>query len=236
MCVLLIGIGVHPDHHLFVAANRDELLVRPSAAPQIHTWNGLRVLAPRDVQAGGTWEGINETGLVVVITNRPDGDFDAARPSRGALCREALGCPSAARVRDWIEGAVRSRRYNSFNLFHADARAAYVTSWNGALHSQPLDTGVHVLSNLHPLGELDVPEVRRLPRDAAALRARFVGVLASHRPRDARDFRICKHGEHYGTVSSSLLYTTRAAGAVLEYATGAPCRAAFEGFELAAPP
>ena len=235
MCVLLIGVDVHPDHRLIVAANRDELLSRASEPPRVHQWNGYRVLAPRDVQAGGTWEGISETGLFVVITNRPDGDFDPTRPSRGELCRGALTRTSANAVRDWIEDEVRSRRYNSFNLFYADARATYVASWNGTLNNQSLGAGVHVLSNLHPLGELDIPEVRELPDDAAAVRVRFVEVLASHRARDARNFRICKHGTRYGTVSSSLLYSTVGGGAVLEHAAGAPCRTAFETFQLDAP-
>jgi len=234
VCVLLIGLDVNPEHRLIVAANRDEQLARPSERPRVHRWGGYRVLAPRDAQAGGTWEGVSETGLLAVITNRPDGDFDAARPSRGAVCREALEQPNVEAVRRWLENAVRSRRYNSFNLFYADPHAAYVSSWNGALRSQRLDAGVHVLSNLHPLGVLDLPELRQLPENAAALRARLLQVLASHEPRDVDDFRICKHGANYGTVSSSLLYLTLDGGAVLEHAAGAPCRTAFQRLEFRA--
>jgi uncharacterized protein with NRDE domain len=129
---------------------------------------------------------------------------------------------------------VRTRHFNSFNLFYADTRAAFVSSWNGAaLRAQSLGPGTHVLSNLHALGELRVPELGKLPSDAEALRTHFVDVLASHQPRDGGDFRICKHGERYGTVSSSLIYTTPDGGAVLEHAQGAPCSTQYETHRLA---
>lgn len=232
VCVLVIGIDVDPRKRLMVAANRDELYARPASGPEVHVWNGRRVLAPRDLQAGGTWTGVSETGLVVVITNRPDGDYDAERASRGALCREALGQPSAQDVDEWIRRVVHTRRFNSFNFFYADAHASFVASWNGTLRVQSLGAGTHVLSNLHALGELRIPELDALPADAGPLRTHFVDVLASHEPRDGGDFRICKHGERYGTVSSSLIYTTPDGAAVLEHAPGAPCVTPFATYRL----
>ncbi len=232
MCVLVIGIDVDPQHRLVVAANRDEQYARPATAPRVHKFHDMHMLAPRDAQAGGTWEGIHESGLIVVITNRPDGDFKPQRVSRGLLCLEALELGRACAVRDWIEDAVRTARYNSFNLFYADTRAAFVSSWNGELTTQPLERGTHVLSNLHGLGELGVPELDGMPHGEQPARALFTDVLASHAPRDANDFRICKHGDRYGTVSSSLLYTDADGSAVLEHAPGPPCTTAYQTFRL----
>lgn len=233
MCVLLIAIDMHPERRLMVAANRDEQYARPATVPRVHEAGDMRMLAPRDVQAGGTWEGVHESGLIVVITNRPDGDCDPQRASRGQLCLEALEQGRAVAVREWIEAAVRTTRYNSFNLFYADARAAFVSSWNGTLHTQVLTGGTHALSNLHGLGALQIPEFNAPIADEPALRAGFIDILASHEPRDARDFRICKHGARYGTVSSSLLYTDTDGSAVLEHADGPPCTTAYRTFRLA---
>ncbi len=77
-----------------------------------------------------------------------------------------------------------------------------------------------------------MPELDGLAAGASDLRERLIGVLSSHEPRNGGDFRICKHGERYGTVSSSLLYAPPAAGGVLEYAAGPPCATAFETFLL----
>ena len=71
-----------------MAANRDEFLARPADPPE-RSADG-RWLAPRDRQAGGTWLGVNATGLFVGVTNRSAGPRDPARRSRGLLVLDAL--------------------------------------------------------------------------------------------------------------------------------------------------
>ncbi|MFQ5600721.1 MAG: NRDE family protein [Candidatus Krumholzibacteriia bacterium] len=230
MCVLVIALGLRDDLPLVVAANRDESYDRAATPPEIVELAGRRALLPRDLRAGGTWEGLTESGLVVVITNRPDGDFEADRPSRGNLCRTALAQPDAHAVRRHLESELERTRYNSFNLFYADDRAAFISSWNGELHTIELGRGAHVLSNEHGLGELYVPELDRLQDAAtlATLRCELVAILGSHDTRDANGFMICKHGERYGTVSSSLIFRSRTGDFVFEHASGPPCTTGFE--------
>jgi hypothetical protein len=235
VCVLIIALGLRDDAGLVVAANRDEAYDRPASPPEAGSVGGRRVLFPRDLQAGGTWEGMSESGLAVVITNRPDGTFDPQRPSRGLLCREALGQPDAAAVSRFLESEVGRLRYNSFNLFYADQHSARVSSWNGELTTVELRPGTHVLSNDHPLGSLQLPELRALPRqNPAELRAALVKLQGSHDDRDATGFRICKHGEKHGTVSASLLYWLADGTGILEHAPGPPCRTPFVTHALAA--
>jgi len=63
MCLAIVALDAHPAFALVIAANRDEFHARPAApaawgaAPPFH-----RILAGRDLQAGGTWLGIRRDG------------------------------------------------------------------------------------------------------------------------------------------------------------------------------
>lgn len=54
----------------FITSNRDEHISRPMAMqPEEGTINSIKVLFPKDPQAGGTWFAINEFGVVAVLLN-----------------------------------------------------------------------------------------------------------------------------------------------------------------------
>ncbi len=70
------------DYPLVVAANRDEFYHRPSTSPTAICSDPL-IVAPRDLEAGGTWFGVNGKGLVAAITNIPDRNaIGSRRPAR----------------------------------------------------------------------------------------------------------------------------------------------------------
>lgn len=229
MCLLLAAWRRRADLPLVLAANRDEAYDRPFSDPEPWRFGESWALAPRDLRAGGTWLGVESHGLVVAITNRRDGDHDPERPSRGALCRAALGRGSAAEVARWLSGELRRRRTNSFNLLFADRCQAFVARWNGALRTLPLPPGVHALSNEHGLGELELPgpAADTWGLEEPKLRIRLAAFLASHEALDAGGFRICKHGAQHGTVSAALVLLPAEGAPVLHWAPGPPCRAAF---------
>lgn len=235
VCVLLISWRQRTDLPLVVAANRDEAYARPSTVPERIRAAGGTGLAPRDGVAGGTWIGIAPKGLVVAITNRRDGDFDARRPSRGDLCRRALEQPDAASVHEFLKGATADRRTNSFNLFFADRRRAVVTSWNGALATLELQPGIYVLSNEHGFGEVEAPRFAALVDERielVALRDALRSFLVQHEPEPRSGLVICKHGKLHGTVSSTLVFLPRDGPAWIEHAPGPPCRTAFTRYAL----
>ena len=66
MCTLALYFQVFPQYPLVVAANRDESLARPSAAP-VQLWPAPWVYGGQDLHAGGTWLGINERSVVAAI-------------------------------------------------------------------------------------------------------------------------------------------------------------------------
>src|SRR5919106_1197476 len=95
MCTLGLYFRVFPGYPIVTAANRDEVVTRPSAPPT-QLWSAPRIWAGQDLLAGGTWFGINEHGVVAGILNRQASyPPDPRRRSRGLLCFNALKYPSA---------------------------------------------------------------------------------------------------------------------------------------------
>ena len=68
MCLIFVAHGVRDDYPLVVAANRDEFHSRAASAATF--WSDApNVLAGRDLQAGGTWLGVDNRGRFSAITN-----------------------------------------------------------------------------------------------------------------------------------------------------------------------
>lgn len=78
----------------FITSNRDEHIARPSALePKEEVINGVRVIFPKDPQAGGSWFAFNENGLVVVLLNGAFENHKRKLPyekSRGVLLLEVV--------------------------------------------------------------------------------------------------------------------------------------------------
>jgi uncharacterized protein with NRDE domain len=73
MCTLIALHRCVPGKPLVIAANRDEFLARPAEGPALRMRGSGPILAPLDLEAGGTWLGLNARGVFVGLTNlRPD--------------------------------------------------------------------------------------------------------------------------------------------------------------------
>ena len=120
MC--LIAWNWQPDSAtpLLLIGNRDEFYARPAQA--MHWWEGEQVLAGKDLQAGGTWLGLNRRGHLAVLTNyRSPGTQRDDAPSRGALVAGFLS--GSLGVEEYLaELATSAHRYNPFNLLLFDGR------------------------------------------------------------------------------------------------------------------
>src|ERR1700693_3210884 len=90
MCTLAIYFRATRDCPVVIAANRDEFLERPAGDPTTLLENP-HVVGGKDLNAGGTWLGISEHGIVAGLLNRraENGGNPDAR-SRGLLCLDAL--------------------------------------------------------------------------------------------------------------------------------------------------
>lgn len=246
MCTLAIYYQCSPVFPVVIAANRDEFYERPTSEPNVLTHDPW-VVAGQDLQAGGTWFGVNQHRMVVGILNRrTDVGPDPTRGSRGLLCLQALQRSSPDEAIDWIAGCSPGG-FNPFNLLVASAVDAYVVTNDGsAFSTTKLSNGLHLLTNLN-LNDPTCPRIatsHRLLADVpipatldSQATERFLTalqrVLASHdvpldpRARNLTD-TLCIHSPAYGTRSSSIVLIPPAP-TTLQYwhAPGAPCRTAF---------
>tara|TARA_B100000446_G_scaffold83698_1_gene78989 strand:- start:448 stop:1212 length:765 start_codon:yes stop_codon:yes gene_type:complete len=144
MCLIVFALQQHPDYPLIVAANRDEFFQRPTAAADF--WQDQPdILAGRDLQAGGSWLGINRQGQFAAVTNVRNGAEPQDRPgSRGELVTHGLTLPQDEAL-DTIEQ--RKDHYNGFNFLCGNAEQLHYASNRGDEFQRPLDAGVYGLSN-----------------------------------------------------------------------------------------
>ncbi len=150
MC--LIAFQWQPDgpRPLVLAANRDEFYERPTAP--LAWWEGDRILAGRDLRAGGTWLGVTRQGRLAALTNHRDpAQAKPDRASRGLLPVAFLnGDLNARTFLDQL--GTQAERYNPFNLLLFDGKDLLgYESRHAAL--VPFGPGIHAVSN----GDFDEP-------------------------------------------------------------------------------
>jgi uncharacterized protein with NRDE domain len=240
VCTLVIAWQVFADTPVAVAANRDELVDRPSVPPaQLDDDPGI--VAPRDEEAGGTWIGYNEHGVFVGITNRwTDAELTGER-SRGLLVRDALRHESAEDAVRHVERELDGRRYEGFNLVVADAAAALFVEWDGGRRVWNFDPGVHVVVNVGVDGRYEIPDVRTEAAERQAANADRVRTELQPDPGETsrewldraaavvgdHEYGVCIHGDGFGTRSSSLIRLAPN-GTTYEFADGPPCETTYE--------
>ncbi|QLE83734.1 NRDE family protein [Shewanella sp. Scap07] len=147
MCILFVAYQVHPDYPLIVCANRDEFHHRPTQG--LHLWQQPQgIIAGKDLEAGGTWLGVNQQGEFAALTNirAPELQQQDMR-SRGDLVLNAL---DSQQPFDQLWLTQHSEQYNPFNLvFEQHDQLMCYNSVSQT--SSPLSRGFHAISN----GELD---------------------------------------------------------------------------------
>jgi hypothetical protein len=239
MCTLVLS--VEGEGRFWLAANRDESLVRPATPPR--RWPDEDFVAPRDEVGGGTWLGLNTHGLFVGVTNRFGAPKDETRHSRGQLVVEALRSKSAAALHASLAG-LGADRFNAFHLAYSDGVDCFVTWSDGqVLKQEAFGPGLHVFT------ERSFKAVPLLPGAQASgepERVRFIRaqlkelgprpsaqqlqtLLGTHRP-DAPLDSPCVHLPDfgYGTRSSLVLFKAReVAQSDWRWAEGPPDRTPF---------
>ncbi len=243
MCTLALYLHVFPEFPVVIAANRDEFLARPAAAPVVLSEHPL-VVGGKDLRAGGTWLAINEFGLVAGLLNRrSDAAPDPDRRSRGLLCLDALKHGTVDEALRFVV-AEDPERYNPFNLLLASREAAAVAhNRHGRIDATRLSRGTHLLTNLD-VDDFECPRIsrsfsrfaalaeeREITADPPAMRRRLAALLSDHStqldPRTGRPNSLCLHMGDYGTRESSLIFLS-AGGRVEHYfAPGSPCTTAY---------
>jgi hypothetical protein len=227
MCILVISYGALADAPVLFAANREERFDRAALPPHLQPGRP-QVLCGIDREAGGTWLGVNEHGLLVAVTNRPREAAPARPPSRGQLCRDLLDCRSAAAAAGRALEALGTGAYAGANYVCLDRDAGYAVHGGDRVERRPIAPGWHVMAN----GDLDDPDDGRL-----ALARRMIGAEPPESVADfiARTAAVCGHEgiivrhDDRGTVSADQVAVTASPGdAVYRHAPGPPDRRAYE--------
>ena len=240
VCTVILGWQLWPEAPVFVAANRDELLARPSDPPLLLTddpprWGG------RDRLAGGTWLAVDPGGRVAAVTNRHPGGRpaarDATRSSRGDLPLQML---QADDTQAWaLASELDARRYNPVNVLYASPTAAWSVSLDDVIGRREtlLSPGVHVLTEQDVDDPTDaktqaIGAAARAAASSAAARAAASSAASAGDLLDAwrqilkgheaasGGTPACIHGDLHGTVSSASVVVTASDDEDGRYAVG----------------
>ncbi|MEP6571334.1 MAG: NRDE family protein [Gemmatimonadota bacterium] len=215
--------------------SRDERRDRmPAIAPSEGMSRGIRFLAPRDPDAGGTWIGVNERGVTLAMLNRYDvSPLDSREPnpvagsvSRGLLLAGLLDVESESVVDARLRGAELGI-YRPFTLVVFAAGAIpQVREWDGQALSSSWVEGAGLAAASSSAGA-----------DVAAQRASLFGARAAQEGRLTADLlerlhrahvpdrgavSVCMHRAEAVTVSFSRV-TVTGCSAAFGYSAGSPC-------------
>ncbi len=143
MCLILFAYRVRADAPLIVAANRDEFYARPTEAARF--WpTSPTILAGRDLQAGGTWLGVDVRGRFAAVTNFAEEPPAQLPPgSRGELTAGFLHADSSAM--DYAR-TITGSRYRGFSLLLFDGTELVCVSNRAETHR--VEPGIHGLANV----------------------------------------------------------------------------------------
>lgn len=207
MCLLIVMNGVAAGFPILVASNRDELRARRSSPPGLFLGERRRILSPRDLEAGGTWIGVNDRRMFAGLTNIAGQEPVPGAPTRGALPHVALDADDLDAAVGAVRQVVDARPHNAFQLAIADGRqTAVLVHRDGVFDETRVHEPVAVLSNEHRLGELRLPGVEPALAPGLTVEERLDALAPVLLDRgESSGHRILKKGGAYGTVSSSLI-------------------------------
>lgn len=144
MCLIAFAWHAHPRWRLLLAGNRDEFHARPSAA--LARWADAPIIGGRDLEAGGTWLGVTDSGRCCVVTNVRDPRDPQHGVSRGMLVNDfLLGGEDAPRHAQTLLHTAAD--YRPFNLLTFDASEGFYLGNRPQPRMQAITPGIHGLSN-----------------------------------------------------------------------------------------
>lgn len=256
MCTLVILRRPGHPWPVVIGANRDEMAERPWRPPGRHWADRPEVVAGLDLEAGGSWLGVNDHGVAAAVLNRRHSLGPApGKRSRGELVLDALDHADAVAAAEAL-AELDPRAWRPFNLIVADDRDAYWIRGTGeagppVVGVRPVPEGVSMIASddLNDTGHPRLARYLPLFRAAAAPEpdradyAAWEALLSSADPEPeagataAMSFRL---DSGYGTSSASLIALPSTAAAepprpVWRFAYGRPDTAPFRPLDLGPP-
>ncbi len=215
MCTVVILRRPDHDWPLLIGANRDEMKDRSWKEPARHWNDRTHVMAGIDEQAGGTWLGVNDDGVMACVLNRFGtlGSHPDFR-SRGELPLEALDHAEAEIAAESFDD-INPEAYRPFNMVIADYQTAWWIKNDGmAVQIEEIGEGVSMIS-AHDLNDQKSERIKlHLPRFRSAPAPEpdqddwmtWIALMGSRKSAsDARGAMQIETDTGFETVSSSLI-------------------------------
>ena len=234
MCSLIVLRGISSEHPLIIAANRDGQVTRKASPPGIWLGERRRVLSPRARVAAGTWLGVNDLGCFAGLTNVYGDAAVAGAPSRGHLPHIALDHDCLDDGVDAVLSLVGREPHSSFQLVVADRdRIVVIRHAAGEVACQEWSGPALSITNEHAAGEWSPRYLEPALAPGLELSARLNALAVTVKDRGGEGHHtVCKHGDTYATVSSSLIAVPAdgVAGLSWLYAPGPPGAARYRDY------
>ena len=232
MCLLVVLYLVVDDAPILIAANREERFDRPTLPPRIYR-GPPRYVCGLDLQADGTWLGVNEHRLFVAVTNRARPGLTANPRSRGLLCRDLLACTTARKATAMARTALSDGSYAGANYVCLDPGYGAAVYGGRNISVVEITPGLHMLTD----GDLDDPEDRRQSQARRLLETAGTTATSSVAGFLETTAIVCAHkgvvvrAADSGTVSADqVAVTTAGRDAVYRHTPGPPDRLEFDDF------
>ena len=210
--------------------NRDELRSRrPAEPPRTDERDGVRVLAPRDGDHGGTWLAVNAHGVTVGMVNGYPPDCPPApqpgKRSRGLLLLDLATSATTAAVRARL-AEISLADYAAFTLVAFGRGEPVIAAlWDRVrLTWRPAPVTMPLCSSSHRTAEVEASRravFARCPPAAGSPETWLPAYHAGHVP-ERGAFSVCMHRDDAQTVSYSHVVVD-AARATFAYQPGPPC-------------
>lgn len=162
MCTVTLIPSPGHEKGFILTSNRDEAAGRKAFAPHFYSEMGIKMLYPKDTEAGGTWIGLSERCRLICLLN---GGFEnhtrreKYRKSRGVVVKELLAAPDVFSELDNYDFT----NIEPFTLIIADWKADRLFAefvWDGGeKYLKMLAEGPHVWSS-SPLYDNDMKDLR----------------------------------------------------------------------------
>lgn len=127
MCTLSL---FKSDQSLIVTMNRDESRERLEAGIKEREVSNIKQLFPVDGLAGGTWFGINDSGVVMALLNRYQAQHVSNPITRGKIIPNCLSRGSYNNIFEHLNHQSFAE-FNPFDLFLMCLDSCHQFSWDG---------------------------------------------------------------------------------------------------------
>jgi len=227
MCTVSWLFNTH-GYELFF--NRDELNCRQRAQPpKIKQLQNTRVIAPTDVDAGGTWISVNEHGLTLCLLNNYAAQAQMEKQnwiSRGLLVKKLSHFTDTESLLAHFK-TIALPLYRPFNLLMLSLSChIWQLSWNGVELRIIKDPAMPLTSSSFATDGVIKSRLQQFNNDVSTEDVQpqqLKQYHASHLPEPGA-FSVCMHRDNGQTVSYSHICVSPSQ-ARFNYFDGSPCEA-----------